>query len=75
MGVQEISAADYQRWPSGEGNQLRIYTERFDPMPLTIEGPGAGPTFTAMGVYRDLVTAALSLLQISPEENGNAGGE
>ena len=75
VGVQEISAADYQRWPSGEGNQLRIYTDRFDPMPLTIEGPGAGPTFTAMGVYRDLVTAALSLLQISPEENGNAGGE
>ncbi len=75
VGVQAVPSADYQRWPTGEGNQLRIYTDRFHKMPLIIEGPGAGPVFTAQGVYRDLITAALSLLQISPEmENGKPAG-
>ncbi len=68
VGVHEVPEADYLRWPAGEGNQLRVYTRRFATMPLLVEGPGAGPRFTAMGVYRDLVAASIALLQLAPLE-------
>ncbi len=69
VGVEKVSVADYQRWPTGEGNQLRVYSQRFTSLPLLIEGPGAGPRFTAMGVYRDIVAASMRLLQLTPEKN------
>lgn len=38
-------------------NLIRIWTERYHPVPLSIAGPGAGPELTAAGVLTDILKA------------------
>ena len=40
-------------------NAVHYYTDRHTPLPLTIQGTGAGPEVTARGVLADVIHAAL----------------
>ena len=42
-------------------NIVRFTTERYSSNPLVVQGPGAGPTVTAGGVFGDLLTLARHL--------------
>ena len=41
---------------------VRIWTDRYRPVPLSISGPGAGPELTAAGVLTDILKAGRELL-------------
>ncbi|HKV96215.1 MAG TPA: hypothetical protein VJR90_01825 [Gammaproteobacteria bacterium] len=41
---------------------VRLWTDRYQPVPLSIAGPGAGPEPTAAGVLTDILKAARELL-------------
>jgi aspartokinase/homoserine dehydrogenase 1 len=45
----------------GAENAVLYYTDRNSPLPLTIQGLGAGPETTARGVLADLIHTALEL--------------
>ena len=48
----------------GAGENVVVYrTDRYNAVPLTIAGPGAGPDVTAAGVLIDLVAAARELVR------------
>ncbi len=38
-------------------NLIALHTDRYDPNPLVVQGPGAGPEVTAAGVFADLLRA------------------
>ncbi len=42
----------------GPANYVALHTTRYDAIPLTISGPGAGPQVTAAGVLGDIVESA-----------------
>ncbi len=65
--VSELSASEAATWPEGLGNQLRIYTSRFAENPLVIQGPGAGPEFTARGLFGEILEASRQVLHSCPE--------
>ncbi|HEU5398639.1 MAG TPA: aspartate kinase [Gammaproteobacteria bacterium] len=57
VGVTPVPAADpFAQVAAGE-NLLRVWTRRYQPVPLTIAGPGAGTEVTAAGLLTDLVKA------------------
>lgn len=57
VGLVELPAADpFARLAAGE-NLLRVWTRRYQPVPLTIAGPGAGTEVTAAGVLTDIIKA------------------
>jgi aspartokinase/homoserine dehydrogenase 1 len=56
-GVQHINDADpLARLRPGE-NMIVFRTERYDAVPLTIAGPGAGPEVTAAGLLAEILDA------------------
>ena len=58
VGLTQVPAADpFARLSAGE-NLVRVWTQRYQPVPLTIAGPGAGTEVTAAGLLTDLVRAA-----------------
>ena len=58
VGLTQVPAADaFARLSAGE-NLVRVWTRRYQPVPLTIAGPGAGTEVTAAGLLTDLVRAA-----------------
>ncbi len=67
VGVQEIDEETASFWPGGVLNQLRIYTARFSEQPLIIQGPGAGPQFTAQGLFQDMLTAIDQITILQPK--------
>jgi len=57
VGLVELPATDpFARLSAGE-NLVRIWTQRYQPVPLTIAGPGAGTEVTAAGVLTDIIKA------------------
>ncbi|MDE1888091.1 MAG: aspartate kinase [Gammaproteobacteria bacterium] len=62
VGVTHVAAGDpFALLAPGE-NLVRIWTDRYQPVPLSIAGPGAGPEPTAAGVLTDILKAARELL-------------
>jgi bifunctional aspartokinase / homoserine dehydrogenase 1 len=58
VGLTQVPAADpFARLSPGE-NLVRVWTRRYQPVPLTIAGPGAGTEVTAAGLLTDLIKAA-----------------
>jgi homoserine dehydrogenase len=57
VGLVQLPAADpFARLSAGE-NLVRVWTRRYQPVPLTIAGPGAGTEVTAAGVLTDIIKA------------------
>jgi aspartokinase/homoserine dehydrogenase 1 len=44
----------------GRDNIISFKTQRYNPEPLIVQGPGAGPAVTAAGVFADLLRLAHS---------------
>ncbi|MGH8291982.1 MAG: aspartate kinase [Gammaproteobacteria bacterium] len=62
VGVTHVAATDpFALLAAGE-NLVRIWTDRYQPVPLSIAGPGAGAELTAAGVLTDILKAARELL-------------
>lgn len=58
IGVTSVPAADaFARLGAGE-NLVRVWTRRYQPLPLSIAGPGAGTEVTAGGLLTDILKAA-----------------
>ena len=58
IGVTPVPAADaFAHLGAGE-NLVRAWTRRYQPVPLTIAGPGAGIEVTAGGLLTDILKAA-----------------
>ncbi|MGH8413704.1 MAG: aspartate kinase [Gammaproteobacteria bacterium] len=58
VGVTHVASTDpFALLAPGE-NLIRIWTDRYQPVPLSIAGPGAGPELTAAGVLTDILKAA-----------------
>ncbi|MGH8279138.1 MAG: aspartate kinase [Gammaproteobacteria bacterium] len=61
VNVTHVTATDpFALLAPGE-NLVRIWTDRYRPVPLSIAGPGAGPELTAAGVLTDVLKAAREL--------------
>ncbi|MGH8377599.1 MAG: aspartate kinase [Gammaproteobacteria bacterium] len=61
VGVTHVASTDpFALLAPGE-NLIRIWTERYQPVPLSIAGPGAGPELTAAGVLTDILKAVKAL--------------
>ncbi len=57
VGLRRVPATDpFAQLAAGE-NLVRIWTRRYNPVPLTIAGPGAGTEVTAAGLLTDLIKA------------------
>jgi len=57
VGVTHTSAQEpFALLAPGE-NLVRIWSDHYDPVPLSIAGPGAGPALTAAGVLSDILEA------------------
>ncbi len=50
----------------GSDNLIAFSTDRYDPSPLVVRGPGAGPAVTAGGVFSDLLRAAIEIRRETP---------
>lgn len=62
VGVTHVAGTDpFALLAPGE-NLVRMWTDRYQPVPLSIAGPGAGPELTAAGVLTDILKAANVLL-------------
>lgn len=60
-GVTHVAARDpFALLAPGE-NLVHLWTQRYQPVPLSIAGPGAGPELTAAGVLTDILKAAAEL--------------
>lgn len=62
VGVTHVAACDPLALLAPGENLIRIWTDRYHPVPLSIAGPGAGPELTAAGVLTDILKAARELL-------------
>jgi len=61
VGVDEVGReSPFVRLRASE-NAVHYYSDRHTPIPLTIQGTGAGPEVTARGVFADLVHTAADL--------------
>jgi len=61
VGIAEVPAESPFVHLRASENAVHYYTDRHSPLPLTIQGIGAGPEVTARGVLADLIHAALHL--------------
>lgn len=62
VGVTHVASTDpFALLAPGE-NLIRIWSQRYQPVPLSIAGPGAGPELTAAGVLTDILKAVKVLL-------------
>lgn len=58
VGVTHVTACEpFALLEPGE-NLVRIWSGHYDPVPLSIAGPGAGPALTAAGVLSDILRAS-----------------
>lgn len=58
VGISHVSASDpFALLAPGE-NLVRVWTNRYQPVPLSIAGPGAGPELTAAGLLTDTFKTA-----------------
>lgn len=55
VGVLEVGADDPLYGVRGGENAFVFYTERYQPIPLTVRGYGAGAGVTAAGVFGDIL--------------------
>jgi homoserine dehydrogenase len=46
----------------GPANYVALHTARYDPVPLVLSGPGAGPGVTAAGVLNDVIRLAQQMV-------------
>jgi aspartokinase/homoserine dehydrogenase 1 len=61
VGVEEVGReSPFVRLRASE-NAVHYYSDRHTPIPLTIQGIGAGPEVTARGVLADLIHTAVDL--------------
>lgn len=61
VGLTHVAAGDpFAQLAPGE-NLVRIWSKCYQPVPLSISGPGAGPKITAAGLLTDIIKAGLSL--------------
>jgi homoserine dehydrogenase len=61
VGVEEVGReSPFVRLRASE-NAVHYYSDRHRPIPLTIQGIGAGPEVTARGVFVDLIHTAVDL--------------
>jgi aspartokinase/homoserine dehydrogenase 1 len=58
VGLAQVSAADPFAHLAGGENLVRVWTRRYQPVPLSIAGPGAGTEVTAAGLLTDIIKAA-----------------
>ena len=61
VGTEEVAEGSSFARLRGAENAVLYYTDRNSPLPLTIQGLGAGPETTARGVLADLIHTALEL--------------
>lgn len=54
-GVRVLPSDDPLGALSGEASGLELRSEQYEPLPLFLSGPGAGPAVTAAGVLADVV--------------------
>ncbi len=57
VGLTQVSAADAFAHLAGGENRVRVWTRRYQPVPLSIAGPGAGTEVTAAGLLNDIIKA------------------
>ncbi|MEW6511143.1 MAG: aspartate kinase [Bacteroidota bacterium] len=57
-GVAEVSAGNLFARLRASENAVQYSSDRHTPLPLTIQGAGAGPELTARGILADLIEAA-----------------
>ncbi len=62
VGVTHVAASDPVALLAPGENLIRIWSDRYQPVPLSIAGPGAGPELTAAGVFTDILKAAREIL-------------
>ena len=55
VGMMEVTAQDPLFGVRGGENAFVFYTERYQPIPLTVRGYGAGAGVTAAGVFGDIL--------------------
>ncbi|MBQ0166246.1 MAG: bifunctional aspartate kinase/homoserine dehydrogenase I [Treponema sp.] len=55
VGMMEVTAQDPLYGVRGGENAFVFYTERYQPIPLTVRGYGAGAGVTAAGVFGDIL--------------------
>ncbi len=55
VGLREVDADHPAARARGSDNVIAFRTARYDPEPLIVQGPGAGPAVTAGGVFADLL--------------------
>ena len=55
VGMMEVSVTDPLYSVRGGENAFVFYTERYQPIPLTVRGYGAGAGVTAAGVFGDIL--------------------
>jgi homoserine dehydrogenase len=53
--VQEFRRDHPIAMTKGSDNIITFHTKRYSQTPLVIQGPGAGPDVTAMGVFSDIL--------------------
>ncbi|HEY4126793.1 MAG TPA: hypothetical protein VGN70_01970 [Gammaproteobacteria bacterium] len=58
VGLAQVPAADPFAHLAGGENLVRVWTRRYQPVPLSIAGPGAGTEVTAAGLLTDIIKAA-----------------
>ncbi len=62
LGLRAAAQGDPLFGLRGPENVVAFTTERYDPLPLIVRGPGAGGEVTAGGLFADIVRIAKSLV-------------
>ncbi len=55
IGLQAVERSSQLGALRGPGNYFSIYSQRYNPIPLVIAGPGAGIEVTANGILNDII--------------------
>lgn len=55
VGIQSYTSADPFANAQGTDNIVLIYSQRYSPRPMVIQGAGAGAEVTAAGIFADLI--------------------
>jgi aspartokinase/homoserine dehydrogenase 1 len=66
IGLEAVDEGHPAAGARGTDSILAITTDRYAPTPLTIQGPGAGPTVTASGVLADILRVARRQTRSTP---------
>ena len=55
MGLEALAPNDPLNGGGGTDNRVAIWSDRYDPQPLVIQGPGAGAEVTAAALLDDVL--------------------